>query len=74
MGPLCVQTCLPVSIYSSDYFYLDIFFCPFVSSYSGLLVFYHYFLDVCFLIKDRKKGCELGELGRIWEEFREGKS
>lgn len=63
MGFLCIQTCVSVSIYSSCSFSLDIFFCLFVSSYSVLLVFYHYFLDVCFLMKDRKKGCELVRVG-----------
>lgn len=57
------------------YFSFDSFFCWLAFILFSLILFYHIlsccFLKVllCFLLRETKKQCEIGWMGKIWEEL-----
>lgn len=64
---VCAQTCTSVSRCFLSFFFGSFssfcLFSLFVSPYSSLVLYYFYFLDVCYLIRERK-GMDLGGRGK----------
>ena len=51
------------------------FVCLFYPVTFYFVIFYYYPLEACLFSNERQKGIQIGEeVGRNWEEFREGKS